>query len=180
MPPESTPRPKVRLVNAQHACGRVRVLRDHFRLPRTATRASRNWHNGPLYEALYQDIIGELEVRFASQVDQSFFYNWADPTSLFGTPFPAFAQIAFDPATDRVTVDVNQLIKSLVENAPSDSAAAQSYYDLAFRLVSGLRADPYNYDTTTFANAIFSALAQNDVGIDARCARPHRCSVSAR
>ncbi|WP_316168768.1 MULTISPECIES: hypothetical protein, partial [unclassified Bradyrhizobium] len=123
-----------------------------------AFAANPNWHNGPLWEQLYQSIVDQLEVRFASQVGVDLFLNGASPGSVLTNPLTVFSQIAFDPSTDTVTTDLNALLKSVVQGAPSDPVAAQNYYDLTFRIVRSLRADYFNDDTSALTAVVLSTL----------------------
>ena len=117
-----------------------------------------NGHTGPQWESIYQSLVDQLEVRFASQVIDSLFANGTDIASLQSNPFLALSDIDYDPSTNAIGLDLDELVSSIVDHAPSGPAAADNYYDLTFGVVRGLRKDLFGSDTLALANSVIADL----------------------
>src|SRR5262249_24564756 len=100
-----------------------------------------NWHSGPMWQTIYKSIIDELKVRFVSQLGVSQFLNGADPSAIFASWVGPLSMIQFDPIDDTVNVNFNYLIQAIVSGAPSDPAAAATYYQQTMSIVRSLRVD---------------------------------------
>jgi Ca2+-binding RTX toxin-like protein len=123
-----------------------------------------NWHSGPMWESIYQSIISELEVRFASQVVVGQILNGVDGTTATASWLMSFAGISFDANSDRITVDFNALVKSIVQAAPSDPTAAAAYYERTFTIVRDLRVDLFGEDSATMATSFAVAAEKAGMG----------------
>jgi Ca2+-binding RTX toxin-like protein len=117
-----------------------------------------NWHSGPLWEQTYRAVVDMLEVRFSAQVALDTLFNGSDADDLLSNPLLSFAEITFNPNSNAISVDLDQLLRSIVANAPSDNVAAEGYYDLAFRVVRGLRVDLFDGENSSFAVAVLKRL----------------------
>ena len=140
---------------------------------------------GPRTEAIYRTIIESFEVRFVFQALIGQLVNgvsWADVTASWLMPF---SEIAFDAKTDTISVDFNQLVRDVVDQAPADGTAS-FYYERAFTLVKALRLDLFNNDDTALATSfsfastqagmpaptLHSLLAELGYGFSTRASRP--------
>ncbi|MGZ2488363.1 Ca2+-binding RTX toxin-like protein [Rhizobium pisi] len=106
-------------------------------------RVNPNWHSGPLWEDVYQGIISELETRFVSQVPLSQILGGGAWDAAATSWLAPFSEIAFDPKTDKINVDFIQLVRSIIKVAPADATAAATFYEQAFSVVKGLKAELY-------------------------------------
>ncbi|WP_342724633.1 calcium-binding protein [Bradyrhizobium sp. B097] len=123
-----------------------------------------NSHTGPQWERIYQGLVGAIEVRFASQIIDSLFANGVDIASLQSNPFVALSDIGYDPTTDDISVNFDELVTSIVSHAPTDAATAGSnYYDLTFRVVRGLSKDLFAGDTLALATQALTDLTRRGV-----------------
>jgi hypothetical protein len=119
-----------------------------------------NGHSGPLWEGIYSSIISELEVRFASLVPLSQLLNGASWSTVQANPLLPFASIQFDVKTDTISVDYNALVRSIVQDAPSDPTAAATYYGQTLGILRDLRVDLFGEDNRAMATA-FAIAAEN-------------------
>jgi len=101
-----------------------------------------NWHNGPtVWEPLYQKIIGELEVRFASQITQSLANYGANSQYLINSPYLALAGLYFDPTTDRFEGNLKNVLSMAIAMAPSEPDLASAYWNKLIPMIAELRLD---------------------------------------
>jgi hypothetical protein len=107
-------------------------------------------------EATYTVILDELMIRFAAQAPLSQLLNGASAASVENNPMLAFASIKSNIESDTIVVDFDQLIKEVIERAPT-AGSQISYYDLAARLIRSLRVDLFNKDKISLTNAFITA-----------------------
>jgi Ca2+-binding RTX toxin-like protein len=110
-------------------------------------------------EARYQTIVDELKVRFVADDLVYAYINGVGLDTIQSSPLLAFTLIRFDPSTDKISVDLGDLMSALVNLAPSDEVAKYNYYDLAAHVITSLRVDLTNNDGDQLASAIQSAAA---------------------
>ncbi|HEX4409019.1 MAG TPA: calcium-binding protein [Xanthobacteraceae bacterium] len=125
-----------------------------------------NWHTGPMWEDIYSSIIQALEVRFASQMLVSQLLNDVDATTALTDWWAPFANIVFDKSSDTISVDLNELLSSIVQNAPTDATAAQAYYASSFQILGDLRVDLFNGNIGSLVAAVLPQLSALGVGSD--------------
>jgi hypothetical protein len=144
-------------VNAQH----LAFLYSFYGIDPTTEPAfavDPNSHSGSIWESDFQTIVDQMEVRFASQIGFSLFMQGSDSDSLAANPLSVFSEISYDVTTDTLSANLDHLLTSIVAGAPSDPSAAESYYDLTFRVVRGLRVDLFNDDNALFTSSVLSEL----------------------
>jgi Ca2+-binding RTX toxin-like protein len=85
--------------------------------------------------------------------------NGASWSAVESNPLLPFAAIGFNARTDTLSVDINALVQSIVQAAPSDLAAASAYYEQSFNVVKDLRVDLFGEDSAQLLSAFRSAPA---------------------
>jgi hypothetical protein len=116
-----------------------------------------NGHSGPQWEAIYQSIVDELEVRFISQLGVSEQVNGISAGTVADSWIEPFSEIEFNPTNDTVGVNLTQLIGSIMEGAPADPTPAISYYGQMLPVVEKLCVDLAGEDSQQLVMAIVAA-----------------------
>ncbi|WP_279573949.1 calcium-binding protein, partial [Zavarzinia compransoris] len=121
-----------------------------------------NFHNGPaVWEPRYRAIVDELEVRFASQISVSQLLNGATGAAVQASPYLSFASLQYNPITDRLSIDLDRILQSLKDGAPTNSTDATTYWNKALPIVKDLWVDYGN--ASALATQFF--IAANRVGV---------------
>jgi VCBS repeat-containing protein len=118
-----------------------------------------NWHNGPgVWEPTYQQILQFYELAFMSQISQSLTNFGVDPATAYANPYTAFAALAYDPTLNQFLGDPTVLPVLMASVAPSDPAAAATYWSL---VQSAIDVMAYTQGTTGIDGQILQQLAQS-------------------
>ena len=72
-------------------------------------------------------------------------------------PYLPFGYVQFNSTTDRISVDLDTLVTALVDNAPSDSAAATSYWEKMLPILKDLKGDLFVNDSADMAASFISS-----------------------
>ncbi|WP_291863195.1 calcium-binding protein [Bradyrhizobium sp.] len=143
-------------VNAQHLAVVYAFYGiDPVEQPRYANDP--NASAGARYESIYGLIVDELKARFVSQVSMALVLNAPDLETVASSPFLPFMRIAFNPETDRISVDFDTLIKTLSAVAPADVTQAAAYWNQVLPIVKALRVDLFDANSVETASQFIMA-----------------------
>jgi Ca2+-binding RTX toxin-like protein len=130
--------------------------------------ANPNYITGLSIEATYQSIIDELMVRFVAQIPVSLVYSGETLESVEANPLFPFTSIHFNIFTDQITVDLDQLLASIVQSTPSDPLDVAEYYERAGTIIKALRVDLSDEKIPPLAAGLLNAANSAGASLEAQ------------
>lgn len=93
--------------------------------------------SAPPLEALYQNIVDAMFLRFMAQAGTAYVAINGAPLDASDGVVATAAAIGFDPASDQLLADMSSVLDTLAAGAPSSPGAAQAYYVEGLQLLRG-------------------------------------------
>ena len=115
-----------------------------------------NYHSGPIWESIYNDILSSLEVRFLSQVAISEALMSTSQYELQASPWTAFSTLALNLSTDSLSLNMDATVGAILSDDPGGSSSS-GYYESMTSALSTLKYDFFDGDEQSLVAAVLGA-----------------------